>query len=112
MSSVPCNAAGDDLARLREELVRQFTMAGPAPCRPIAWTTFRSEVEALYRPPLRAKATFVKMVQVLNPVGELIGPDATTEALTPMRGNGTGAHRVVVVGVTAGHIELSLTYGS
>jgi integrase len=74
-------AAANDLARLRDELMRQFTMAGPAPCRPIAWPDFVLELEELYKPPQRAPGTWCKLRQVLGHVAEL---GATTTAdLTP-----------------------------
>lgn len=50
---------------------------------PIPLARFRDEVLELYRPPLRAKGTFIKIRQVLDLVVALAGPGATTAELAP-----------------------------
>jgi hypothetical protein len=47
-----------------------------AAVRSIAWPDFPAEVLAIYKPPLRAKATCDKLRQALGIVGDLIGPGA------------------------------------
>lgn len=49
---------------------------------PVPFARFMEEVLEGYRPPMRAKATFIKMRQVLAIVAELLGPDGTTDQLT------------------------------
>lgn len=50
---------------------------------PIPYGQFMAEVLDLYRPPLRAKATYCKIRQALEIVANLIGPKGTTADLTP-----------------------------
>jgi integrase len=53
-----------------------------SPYRPIAWAEFTAELLDLYAPPLRARATWVLMRQVLRQAGELLGDDGATDGLT------------------------------
>lgn len=50
---------------------------------PIPFDRFRDELMALYEPPLRSIKTRDRMRFVIRVVAELVGPGATTAALTP-----------------------------
>ena len=81
MSIIPSEP--DAVAILRAELIARFETAPAHAAGPILFSAFRDELIALYQPPLRAKATMVKMRQTLDIVAELIGPAGTTAELTP-----------------------------
>jgi integrase len=49
---------------------------------PIPFFEFQTRILALYTPPLRAKATCVKIRQVLRIAGDLLGPEGTTAGFT------------------------------
>lgn len=53
------------------------------PLRPRPFAAFKAEFLDLYAPPLRARATLVKMRQMMAAVEELLAPGATTGDLTP-----------------------------
>jgi integrase len=79
---VPTLPPTEDLFQsFRSELLARFETAN-APV-PIPFAAFQAELTEIYRPPMRAQATFGKMVQVLRAVADLLGPAGTTADLTP-----------------------------
>ena len=83
MSTVPDSNHGEAI-RPVPGLRRRALPRAPklAPGRPVR--AFRSEVLALYQPPLRSQATCRAMARVLAAVAELLGPAGTTFDLTPV----------------------------
>jgi integrase len=73
----------EDQQRQRLEMISRFQTTPAAAPGPIPFALFSDELLGLYRPPLRAKATYIKIRQVLGIVADLLGPAGTTADFTP-----------------------------